>query len=764
MADTCSSMAAPELLAPAGSLDALKAAFRAGADAVYIGGSSFGARAYADNPQQDDLLRAIRYTHLIGKHLHLTVNTLLKQDELEEKLIPFLRPYYEEGLDAVIVQDPGVMRVIRASFPDLPIHVSTQAAASGPLSVQKYAAEGAARVILPRELSLEEIRRIRESTSIALEVFVHGAICYCYSGQCLFSSLAGGRSGNRGRCAQPCRKPYELCRGEDRISGVQPRTLISLKDMNTLKILPRIVQTGVNSLKIEGRMKSPEYTAGVVSIYRKYLDLCMENPGAYRVDPKDQEALFDLFNRDGFSEGYFSQHNGRNMISLTNAAHKVDNPALSEKIRQSYLTEPERVPLDGCLTVRAGEPVTLSVSSGKTAVTETAGTALPARNRPMQESDLRDRMEKIHDTAFSWRNLTIRTDGSSFVPVGQLNELRRGALARMEDAMAAPFRRSPAAETTESEVRTPAAGAAAAAGPNPAAVPAGGKENSLPRAGGEEGTDSCRPEGRTPSWDACVSTMEQLQACLRAPWLSVIFLAYDLALQNHADAVRRVTAAGHLCGVELPRMVRAAQEKDMADSLRMLNEKGVSRILASTSEGLLLARRTLPAAEIAADHTLYAWNTEAQRAWTEDFGADRITMPVELNRGEILRRGAAGVDFILYGHLPMMITAQCLRRTAAGCTRQEEILTLKDRMGNCFPVRNFCGPCLNVIYNSVPQCIPEAPKDLGEDPAAYRAVFTVESGARTEEVLSYLGRLWNGDVPGRPDFPFTRGHYRRGVE
>ena len=303
-----------EILAPAGSFDSMKAAVAAGADAVYMGGSRFGARAYAENPDEMGMLEAINYVHLHGRQLYMTVNTLVKEDEMDD-LYDYLLPYYQAGLDAVIVQDMGVFSYIREHFPDLPVHASTQMTITGPEGAALMTRMGAVRIVTARELSLEEIRRIYQETGVEIESFVHGALCYCYSGQCLFSSLIGGRSGNRGRCAQTCRLPFDVLRRLDennpnenkkqkKENGVlnpgDSKYVLSLKDLCTLDILPDILEAGVYSLKIEGRMKSPRYTAGVVRLYRKYVDLYLKNGRkGYRVDPKDRKELLDLFDRGG---------------------------------------------------------------------------------------------------------------------------------------------------------------------------------------------------------------------------------------------------------------------------------------------------------------------------------------------------------------------------------------------------------------------------------------------------------------------------------
>ena len=330
-----------ELLAPAGSFDSLKAAVSAGADAVYLGGSRFGARAYADNFNEQELCEAIRYAHLHDCDLYLTVNTLLKDRELEE-LGPYLRPYYESGLDAVIVQDIGVLSYIREYFPDLPVHASTQMTILGAGGAAMLKELGAVRIVTARELSLDEIQRIHETVDIEIESFIHGALCYSYSGQCLFSSMLGGRSGNRGRCAQPCRLPYRLYNGSQPVNSKEEAYLLSPKDMCTIELLPKILKAGVSSLKIEGRMKRPEYTAGVVRIYRKYLDRYLEyGDRGYQAAKEDLEELKTLYNRGGFSKGYYQIRNGRELLSLTRPGHfagnrkgKGDPDELREK--QSY--------------------------------------------------------------------------------------------------------------------------------------------------------------------------------------------------------------------------------------------------------------------------------------------------------------------------------------------------------------------------------------------------------------------------------------------
>ena len=311
-----------ELLAPAGSYEGFEAALGAGADAVYVGGAAFGARAYAKNFSEEELLRAIDTAHIHGKKLYLTVNTLLKNRELTDQLYDYLLPYYREGLDAVIVQDMGVFAAVRKMFPGLPLHASTQMTVTGPEGMKFLEEQGASRVVTARELSLEEIRRMHRTSPIEIEAFIHGALCYSYSGQCLMSSVLGGRSGNRGKCAQPCRLPYEVLLPDRKDVPRKTKNKgdlcpLSLKDISTIEILPEILEAGVTSLKIEGRMKQPGYTAGVTKVYRKYLDLLFEKGDrtVIRWKRADRQYLLDLFNRGGsctriLSDAEWSWHDG----------------------------------------------------------------------------------------------------------------------------------------------------------------------------------------------------------------------------------------------------------------------------------------------------------------------------------------------------------------------------------------------------------------------------------------------------------------------
>ncbi|MGX8729227.1 MAG: peptidase U32 family protein, partial [Lachnospiraceae bacterium] len=456
-----------ELLAPAGSIAGMKAVIAAGADAIYIGGNRFGARAYAENPNEEELVQAIRYAHLRGVRVYLTVNTLLRDEELAE-LPGWLAPYVQAGLDAVLVQDLGVLRLLRREFPHLTIHASTQMTVTGPEGAMLLRELGVARVVPAREMSLSELSEIHKKSGLEVEAFVHGALCVCFSGQCLFSSLLGGRSGNRGRCAQPCRLPYRFALGFGDKAGskktIQMRNievssqescaageLLSPKDLCALDILPKMAAAGVVSFKIEGRMKQPAYAAGVVEIYRKYLDL-LESGNPYRVNPKDRERLYTLFNRGGFTDGYFTRRNGPEMMApkgrvLTNAEEKA-RAELYASMDDKYVFPEDALGICGKAFIFAGQPAKLSVSltdargvlaNAHFNTTVLGDEVLWAKNAPLQEEKIRNQLLKTGGSGFVFRSLEILTDGKAFLPSKSLNELRRKALAALEEEILGGF-------------------------------------------------------------------------------------------------------------------------------------------------------------------------------------------------------------------------------------------------------------------------------------------------------------------------------------
>ncbi|MCD7739553.1 MAG: U32 family peptidase, partial [Lachnospiraceae bacterium] len=344
-----------ELMAPAGSPEGFLGAIYAGADAVYVGGEKFSARAYANNLDTESLCGCIRYAHLFGRRVYLTLNTLIKEREFPE-IFDFVCPFYEAGLDGVILQDFGVLRFLKREFPGLQLHASTQMAITGPAIVPWCKEQGISRIVPARELSLSELKAIRDA-DIEVECFIHGAMCYCYSGQCLMSSVLGGRSGNRGRCAQPCRLPYSV-EGEN--LHRRESYPLSLKDMCTINHIPELIQAGMSSFKIEGRMKKSEYAAGVTAIYRKYIDLYYEQPDRpLRISREDREILNRLYIRSDARDGYLFRHSGQEMITAGKPGYEEVPQELLYQIRGKYLGKRLTWPVSMKAEFAAGQPAKL---------------------------------------------------------------------------------------------------------------------------------------------------------------------------------------------------------------------------------------------------------------------------------------------------------------------------------------------------------------------------------------------------------------------
>lgn len=740
-----------EILAPAGSCESMKAAVAAGADAVYIGGSRFGARAYADNPEEDQLLEAIDYAHLHGSRLYLTVNTLVKDRELSG-LPAYLAPYYERGLDAAIVQDMGVFSVIRAYFPALPIHASTQMTVTGPLGAALIGRMGASRIVPARELSLEEIRQIYKETGAELECFVHGALCYSYSGQCLFSSLIGGRSGNRGRCAQTCRLPFEVKRAGSALNKKDGRYVLSLKDLCTLDILPDILEAGVYSLKIEGRMKSPRYTAGVVSVYRKYVDryLAFGRDG-YRVEEEDRKALLDLFDRGGQTDGYYRRHNGRDMAVLKEKpAFREENRALYAYLDETFVKANVKEAVSGVCTVRVGSPLSLTLScrdrlSGgrERSVTVCGGMAQEAKSQPATQESILRSLQKTGGTPFEFADLAVELAGNAFVPVKELNALRRSAFEALLQALLSPYRRG-AAQTAEN------AGAC------------GMKSETTRQRKAEEAVMPYR-------LNVLLERADLLGAVLACPDVDTVYLdSAEFDAPGWADAAGRCHGAGKGCFLALPLIFRDRARAYFEENRSLFFAAGFDGALLRSWEEIELLRRwgwRLPAVF---DYPLYTMNRRAEdfiRGMAPAHPESRFTLPAELNQKELLERGCAGTELLVYGALPVMVTAQCMKKTVERCSGKPELLHLRDRMGKEFPVKNRCRFCYNVIYNSSPLSLlqeREAIDRLG--PRSLRLTFTTEERGEAAAVLrAFAGRFLRGEETVLSG-DFTRGHFKRGVE
>lgn len=735
-----------ELLAPAGSYEGLQAVVKAGADAVYIGGSMFGARAYANNPQQDEMLETIDYAHIHGKQIYLTVNTLLKNKELYGQLYDFLAPYYQQGIDAVIVQDLGVLSFLKKEFPNLPIHASTQMAVTGAKGVALLKEAGVSRIVTARELSLKEIHEIYKETGMEIESFVHGALCYCYSGMCLFSSMLGGRSGNRGRCAQPCRLPYTAYKDREQISQEEQAYLLSPKDMCTVDILPEILQAGVYSLKIEGRMKRPEYAAGVTSIYRKYLDLYEKNPKNYGVTSEDRQILLDLYQRDGFNQGYYHSHNGKEMMAVVNQKEQNKkqkiagkrNELLFEQLKKEYLDTKKQEKINGNFILFANSPAILDLDFQDIHVQVMGDIVEEAKKQPLSADRVEKQMRKTGQTPFVFDTLEIMTDEAGFLPMQSINELRRQGLEELEKEILKKYRRALPERT----------------------------ENSREK--------SCEAFGKNPVFYASVETKEQLEAVLEEKDIQGVYCHISMFDKKQRwkevfETMYQVHKQGKEFYLALPYMLRDGQLAGEEQEFLKIAEQCEGFLVRNLEELGYLSKLGLLQKAVT-DYSVYAFNDNAKNT-LDKLGIMRTTVPLELNGKEIHARDNKNSEMVIYGHYPMMISAQCIKKTCGKCDKNSSLVKLKDRYGKYFPTRSFCDFCYNVIYNSVPTgLLEEAPQLFGEGFASLRLNFTVETKEEVKNLLdmflgAYAQENKNVKKKNPKEMPeFTKGHFKRGVE
>ncbi len=811
-----------EILAPASSMEGVYAAIAAGADAIYIGGTRFGARAYANNLDLHEMCAAIDYVHLYGKHIYLTVNTLLKPGEIDE-LYTYLKPYYQWGIDAVIVQDVGVLKFIADHFLGLPIHASTQMSltmAEGAKCFERYPVT---RLVNARELELAELKLLRKNTSLEIESFVHGALCYCYSGQCLMSSMIGGRSGNRGRCAQPCRLPYD---GE---------YLLSPKDICILDMIPELIEAGIDSFKIEGRMKRFEYAAGVTAAYRREVDRYFElGKDEYREFHRNHPEVLkkaftdmqDLYNRGGFSRGYYPTHNHPNMMAFSRPNHsgvfvgnvekvhentailsctqnlnaqdvleiregenasvkrqksqkkmkeenkageewqggekiyeftlgqarmagthfeakftrglpvkkgdlvyRTKNNSLLQQISREYLEKEVKIPISGELIAKEGREAELLVCRGVledenyTFIRVSGDIVQSAVNQPMGEERLRAALEKTGNTPFYFSKLSITASENIFIPVSTLNVMRREALEALAKKILLSFRRkhTKCQDVPKEEIKK--------------------KRKILPS---------------VPSIHVSVMTKEQLDAALHVEKVSRIY--YDLSSFPTGEiitAATRTKEAKKEFFCRMPRIFRSATYNLFSELKYILLDDLVDGYLLQNYEELYLFAKKWHAQEkgkiLVADAMLYAMNEPAKQFF-RDLGVEEFTAPYEENAQELSALGLCDMALTVYGRLPLMTSAQCVRKNTKGQNKGY----LVDRKKKKLPVKEFCRFCYNIIYS--PDCLAligdEEIKSLV--PAALRYDFTFES---KEEVCKILKE---SELP--QNMEYTKGHFRGGVQ
>lgn len=699
-----------ELLAPAGSLEILKGVIESGADAVYVGGSMFGARAYANNFTEEELLEAIDFAHLRGVKVYLTVNTLIKNSEFS-KLYDYLLVYYKRGLDAVIVQDIGVVKAIHEYFPSMEIHTSTQMTVTGADGVRFLSQFGVTRVVMAREVSLAEMKRIHEETSRELEAFVHGALCYSYSGQCLFSSILGGRSGNRGRCAQPCRLPYT-------VEGKKDEYILSLKDMCGIKVLDKLHDAGVYSLKIEGRMKQLEYACGVVKYYRSYID--SKKP----VSDADYDRIKALGNRCGFTDRYYFDHNGSDMVTYVKP-NFVSNAAEPSP-------EKRKLSIEGELVLREGEPGSLTVKRGDVTYKASIEPVSAALKAPLDKKAAIDRINKTGDTDFEFSHIKAQIGENVFVPNGALNKLRRDAISGLCDKLLKKYYRNDARYADMSRLT---------------ALP----EHVVK-------SDAAHDEAINDYTTICsCMTRAQLDTLISYECFDVFYLDFDMydrknLIQQFADDVQSLTKRNKKVYLMLPTIFRADSSDYFVTIAKELDNVSFEGFVVKNYEELYLTENLFTGKKVILDHNMYTFNDVSKSAFFEH-GVSGDTVPLELNSKEIMHRNNIGSQMIVYGYYPLMTTANCVHKNTKGCDKKQKLIYLKDRYNKSFAVCNNCKECYNTIYNSLPTMLTKNISKLKEAGIrSFRYSFTIETPKQIKAVMD--------DKVAE----YTNGHYKRGVE
>ena len=709
-----------ELLAPAGNLNIFYAVIRAGADAVYIGGPKFGARAYAQNFTQEEILSAICYAHLHGVKVYMTVNTLVKNEELED-CIQMMIPFYEAGLDGVIVQDIGILHAFSRQFPGLELHASTQMSISDVEGAKLLKEAGVTRVVTSRELSLQEIKQIRQKAEIELECFVHGALCYCYSGQCLMSSMIGGRSGNRGRCAQPCRLAYEV-QQEDGTVRKPTSTILSLKDLCTIQFLPQILDAGVDSLKIEGRMKQASYAYTVVGIYRKYMDLYEKNGAdGYRVTKEDYQKLLDAGNREGFTDGYYFEHNGKQMLTASASAH---NSSAGEQ-KEDEICTPIQLLVCGEAVFQKGSPAKLSIQYKDTSVTVEGAMVEEARTCGIDQDKVKRQLNKTGGSYVSFEKLSVTMDPDIFLPVSELNSLRRNAVDAFYKAFSVPriYRQN-----------------------------LGDKKQS--------GTLD-----RQIKVSVLVSDFRQMPMLLTKDYIHRIYIELFSLKEEEMNEVQafleQVKAEGKEVFAAFPFVLRAKSKQLLTKRVEQLSAL-LDGLLVRSYDGLGFARQfDFP---IVTDEPLYSFSDEANHMLISG-SVMQDTIPYELGEREIKNRENRFSEWVIYGRVPVMISAGCVHKNTKTCDGKSEILYLKDRKNYRFPVRNECNGCYNVIYNSTPTCLFNSPlKPASFGVKSVRLQFTTEDSRDMEKVFALFEKqVLNMPLDAEPIKDFTWGHFKKSV-
>lgn len=668
----------PELLCPAGSPLALDAAIEGGADAVYLGGQWFNARMNASNFDEQALIDGIRRAHAYGVKVYLTMNTLVYDRELPD-LVKAAERAYLAGADALIVADLGGARAIHRALPDLVLHASTQACAHAAASGEELQRLGFSRMVVARELSLDNLKSAVEHSPIEIEAFIHGALCVCHSGGCLFSSLVGGRSGNRGECAQPCRLPWRTDKGKSDYP-------LSLKDLSLARHVPALIDAGIASLKIEGRMRSPEYVLTVTRIWRRLLD---EGRGA---DDDEMRRLAEAFSRDGFTDGYFTSRIGHRMLGVRSEADKQAGRAL-----EAFRALTRRIPLDMTFSLKRNCETVLTVKT-PTASFEAKGVVpVPALTAPLDEATVRRQLTKLGGTPYEAVNCTIDMDQGLMLPLSSLNALRRAAIEGLQ----------------QSTLK-------------------------------ERATTDCRPyEADTPNSARC--TKVQRSACLvsatqltpmAADYFDVCYLPADELLARSDEQLSDWQSKTEI-GVCLPPVIMDHERDEAAKRLTLLSRRGIRHALMGNLGHLSLVQAA--GMIVQGDFRLNVTNTQTV-CTLETLGVRTPVLSPELTLPQI-RDIKGDVSTIVYGRIPLMLLEKCVIREIADCkTCDAGRAELTDRRGVVFPVLRVPDH-RNVIYNSVPTYMADAQDQLTRyRTGSWHFIFSTETPREVDDIVEAYQR------------------------
>lgn len=740
-----------ELLAPAGNLKCAIAAINAGADAIYLGASKYSARAFADNFTTEELIYVIRLAHIHGVAVYLALNILMTTEEFAD--IPdILDPLYAAGLDGLIIQDLGLAFYAKKRYPNFKLHASTQMSIMNSYGVDLMNQFGFERIVPSRELSLEEIRFIKNKHNIELECFIHGAMCYSYSGLCLMSSIIGGRSGNRGKCAGTCRLPFKY--NYKNVSIDQEEYPLSMKDLCTIEIVPDLIEAGIDSFKIEGRMKSPEYVAGVTSIYRKYIDLYFQKGKEnYVVKKEDIDILYSLYIRSEISKGYYEGYKGKELITIDSPSYNGSNEKVVLDINNKYISEPNKIAVNGSVYLSKGELAVMNLYNDEHAASSVGDVVENAKNQPLTEEQIYKQINKFGDSFFKLSHLDLYVDNNIFVPVGALNSLRRKSIEEIEKTI----------------------------------IERNGFEyirDNIFDSEKENHNITIHNSDSISRYTIEILTYEQLMAlnkyidetkdkCLCK--IQRIVLDYGLLLSSVCDDSVFSVQNLEIC-ISLPCIYRSINDDIFIQLKKLLiNSNVLYGVYVHTLDELKWLKDIAYIGKIYTDTSIYLHNKYSVDYINilkneYQYNICGVTLPYELKLSdfydvvETISGTELCTEMVIYGHIPLMISAGCLKKTYSMCDKKSHnnpILT--DRYNHNFSVYTDCNICTNIIYNDRPLSLHNFMDKIKKlHISNYRLRFTLETNTEMINVLdSYLDK--NSKFEYLNSIDTTTAHIKRGV-